>query len=185
MPSTIRIVVILLLLSAALPAAAPRYFIQAEAHLWFSADSRFADLYGKGKINPGLRAGLHVSENWFIWADAGVVSASATPEEVGESISAKQISFGGGIGYERRIDEAWSWQAFLGIQHWTAKETALGESVSDSVLGMEVGAGVRRLLGGNLYAAAMLSYGRGNATFNTLPLKTGGFRLGAGIGLRF
>jgi hypothetical protein len=165
--------------------AGDRFQVSLAANALFPADSAYRETYTTMVFFPELKAAYSISGNFCVWAGYGRVSASGETPVLKEPAESSQGFLAAGAGYRHPLSDGWSLFGELGLASIAYDEEALGKTISGSVLGFAVNAGVRRDLGARFFLLAQLGYVYGKKTIEDTAVKMGGAKAGIGAGIRF
>jgi hypothetical protein len=165
--------------------AGDRFQVSLNANTLFPADSTYRETYHKMVFLPELKAAFAISENLCVWASYGRVSVAGKTPILKEQAESSQGFLAAGAGYCHLLSEGWSLFGELGLASIAYHEEALGKTISGSILGVAVNAGVRRNLGARFYLLAQVGYIYGKKTIEDVPVKLGGAKAGIGAGIHF
>jgi opacity protein-like surface antigen len=149
------------------------------------ADSGFREIYGSGGIQPGLRFEAVVWKDFSLYAAYGYFSKKGTTPVLEEEAKTTQHFISVGPVWQRQLSEKLSWNIYAGLLVVVFREEALGETIKDNAVGLEVGGGIRYRLSAKLFLSPSVSYLLANDTVESTEVKLGGVKAGVGLGIRF
>lgn len=167
-----------------------RGFVSIGAGVALSGDQRFQDVYGTLHLSPELRAGYGITESIYLWLGYSFFSAAYTIPLLLDEAEVSQRFLAFGAGWEMRRGRLQS-DFFVGLAWAGFRESALGESLTASAPGFQLGTGLRYRLGRRFFIGGVFSYTEARVTLaptaTTLPGRRflGGLRLAASLGWRF
>jgi hypothetical protein len=168
-----------------------KFFISAGAATVFPADNRFRDFYGGVKFNPELKAGYNFSRSFYLWLGYSFFSASYIDPVLLDEANVSQHFLTVGAGWETRRGRRLQSDFFAALVLAGFKEQAMGETVKDSVVGFEMGTGLRYFFKKKVFIGVALSYSEARLTLAETEISLGGrrllggLRLIANLGMRF
>ncbi len=176
--------VFLLMLAAGGVLAGDRVLLSAGVAYLQPADSGYKDVYGGQVVYPEFRAGVRLLKGLHLMGGYGFFSENGTTPELGLPAKSTQSFFTGGLAYIVTATGALQVKLEAGAAYFSYKEEALETEVSGSKLGFYGGGGL--ILGGKgLFAGVDLGYLAASDTVEDVPIKLGGFKASACIGIRF
>jgi opacity protein-like surface antigen len=190
MKKSVCIVVLIVLFSLRL-CAGDKFFVSAGAAAVYPADQRFKDFYGSVQLGPELKAGYHFFENLYVWLGYSSFSASYTVPVLLDQAKASQYCLALGAGWETRRGRRLQSDFFAALILAGFKEQALGETAKGSVLGFELGTGLRYFVRKKVFVGAEFSYSEARAAVTESEIQVagqrllGGLRLTVDLGIRF
>ena len=102
-----------------------------------------------------------------------------------EECTTRQHFIAAGGAWSRELAEKLDLKLYAGLLYINYKEEALGEKVTGSAVGAELGAGLSYMLSARLFLSPFVSYQMAGDTVDETNIKLGGFQVGIGLGLRF
>lgn len=169
--------------------AADRFMLSVSANYLAPADSQYKDIYGSSIIFPEIRAGFKLFMGMYVWGGFGFFSADGTTPILEREAKSKHTYFSGGVGYMSKILPKLSYKLEAGVFSVNYKEESMGLEYSDSAVGFRVDGGIVFNLTRIFFVEVSLGYLRASDTVidngDKYSVKLGGFRTGAGIGVRF
>lgn len=168
-----------------------KFFVSAGAAAVFPADSRFKDFYGRVQVSPELKAGYNFIENFYVWLGYSFFSASYTIPVLLDEADAGQHFLALGAGWETRRGRRLQSDFFVALILAGFREQAMGETVSDSAVGFELGTGLRYFIKKKVFVGASFSYSEARISLSETDSSLGGrrllggMRLIANLGIRF
>jgi opacity protein-like surface antigen len=160
-----------------------KFFVSAGAAAVFPADNRFKDFYGSVRFSPDLKAGFNFLESFYLWLGYSRFSASYTDPVLNEEANINQHFLAIGIGWETRRGRRLQSDFFAGLILAGFKEQAMGEAVKDSVVGFELGTGLRYFIKKKVFVGGAFSYSEASASLAETEISLGGKRLLGGMRL--
>ena len=183
------IVLLLISLSQLLPAKGDRFFASVGAAALMPADKEFKSLYGEVHVSPEIKAGYTLFRGFYFWAGASFFSATGVLPVLEDEVKVSQMFFSLGAGWEARLGRRLRGEIFAAALLAGFREKGMGDSVSRSAPGLEVGGGLRYMLKKKLFAGLGVSYAGASTTARTEAGETdivlGGLRLSGRLGIRF
>ncbi len=186
-----RTSIALLLLSAALllPAGGDRFFVSAGAAALVSADSHFADTYGRVQLSPELRAGYNLYRHFYFWLGGGFCSAKWTIPVVEDESAATQAFLCLGGGWETRRTRRLQADLTIALLMAGFREKAMGVTESKWAPGFDVRLGLHYYLKRRIFLGLTTGYAGAWTSIRTetgeYDIILGGLRLGGLVGFRF
>lgn len=183
--------IVLVIFFSMLLSGAENFFISAGSTAVYPADQRFRDFYGSVKFGPELKAGYNFFDNFYLWLGYSCFSASYTVPILLDESKASQYCLALGAGWETRRGRRLQSDFFAALILAGFKEQALGETVKSSVLGFELGTGLRYFVRKKIFIGMAFSYSEARATLTETEISLGGrrllggLRLTANMGIRF
>jgi hypothetical protein len=168
-----------------------KFFISAGATAVYPADQRFRDFYGSVQFGPELKAGYNFFDNFYLWLGYSCFSARYTVPVLLDEAKASQHFLALGAGWETRRGRRLQSDFFAALILAGFKEQALGETAKSSVVGFELGTGLRYFIKKKFYFGMAFSYSEARATQTETEISLagrrllGGLRLTANLGIRF
>ena len=83
------------------------------------------------------------------------------------------------------MGEKLDWSVYAGLLYVIYREEALGEKVTGSAPGAEIGASLEYKISARLFLFPFAAYMLANDTVEGTDVKLGGFKAGVGAGIRF
>jgi hypothetical protein len=183
--------VVLILFFSLLLSGADKIFISAGAAAVYPADQRFRDFYGSVQFGPELKAGYNFFDNFYLWLGYSCFSARYTVPVLLDEAKASQHFLAFGAGWETRRGRRLQSDFFAALVLAGFKEQALGETVKSSVVGFELGTGLRYFVKKRVFIGMAFSYSEARASLAETEISLGGrrllggMRLTANLGIRF
>lgn len=168
-----------------------KFFISAGAGAVYPADELFRNLYGRVQFCPELKAGYVFFKNFYLSLGYSFFSARYTVPVLLDEARVNQHSLALGVGWETRRGRRLQSDFFAALILAGFKEQALGETFKTSVIGFELGTGLRYFIKKKVFAGAVFSYSEARATLAGSDTTAGGrrllggLRLLANLGMRF
>ncbi|MEI6613461.1 MAG: hypothetical protein WCL37_01060 [Chrysiogenales bacterium] len=168
-----------------------KFFVSAGAAVALPSDSRYREFYGSVQFSPELKAGYNFFESFYVWLGYSFFSASYNVPLLFTAAIAKQHFLALGAGWETRRGRRLQSDFFAALVLAGFKEQALGETVSDSVVGFELGTGLRYFIKKKVFIGVAFSYSEARAALAETEISLagrrllGGLRLTANLGIRF
>lgn len=168
-----------------------KFFVSVGAAAVFPADSRFKDFYGSVQFSPELKAGYNFFESFYLWLGYSFFSASYTIPVLLDEANVNQHFLTIGAGWETRRGRRLQSDFFAALVLAGFKEQAMGETAKDSVVGFELGTGLRYFIKKKIFVGAALSYSEARTSLSETEISLGGrrllggFRLITNLGIRF
>jgi len=166
-----------------------KFFASAGAAAVFPGDSRFKDFYGSVQFSPELKAGYNFFKSFYFWLGYSLFSASYTVPVLLDEANVNQHFLSAGAGWETRRGRRLQADLFAALLLAGSKEKAMGETVSKSAPGFEVGAGLRYFLKKKIFLEVAVAYAGAWTTVRTteedIDIILGGLRLSSRLGFRF
>jgi opacity protein-like surface antigen len=184
-------IVVFFVFFSALLFGGDKFFVSAGAAAVFPADSHFKDFYGSMQFSPELKAGYRFFDSFYLWLGYSFYAASGTIPLIGDEARVNHHFLALGIGWETSRGRRLQSDLFAALVLAGFKEQAMGETVSDSVVGFELGSGLRYFLINNLFIGAAVSYTEARLSLSETEISLGGlhllggFHLTASLGIRF
>jgi len=168
-----------------------RFFVSAGAAVVFPADSRYKDFYGSVQFGPELRAGYDFFDNFYLWLGYSSFSACYTVPVLLDEAKVNQRFLALGAGWETRRGRRLQSDFFAALVVAELEEQAMGETFKTSVVGFELGTGLRYFIKKKVFVGTTVSYSEARATLVETEISAagrrwlGGLRLIANLGIRF
>jgi hypothetical protein len=184
-------IIVFMVLFAMLLSAGDKFFISAGAAVVLPADARYKDFYGSLQFSPELKAGYNFFENLYVWLGYSCFSASYTIPVLLDEAKASQHFLALGAGWETRRGRRLQSEFFAALILAGFKEQAMGETAKSSVIGFELGTGLRYFIRKKVFFGAAFSYSEARASIAESGINVagqrllGGLRLTADLGMRF
>jgi hypothetical protein len=184
-------IIVFFIYFSALLFAGNKFFVSAGAAAVFPADQRFKEFYGSVQFSPELKAGYNFFENFYLWLGYSCFSASYTVPVVLDKAKVNQHFLALGAGWETRRGRRLQSDFFVALLMAGFKEQAFGETVKTSVIGFELGTGLRYFIKKKIFLGAAFSYSEARATLAETEISLagrrllGGLRLITNLGIRF
>jgi len=175
---------IILVLAAGTASAGDRVFLSAGLAYLHPGDSGYREVYGGQVLYPDFQAGIRVFRGLYVVGGFGTFSKNGTTPELGLPAKSTQSFFTAGLAYIATISKTFGLKLEAGAAEFSYKEEALETSVSGSKLGFEAGLGLL-WRGKVLFAGVNLGYLYGSDTVADVPIKLGGAKASACLGVRF
>ncbi len=186
MKKLLVLITLVLIITSAGFAREKKFFAGADMNLMFHADSNFEKVYSKTIVMPEFKAGYYIGENLFIWGSYGFFKKNGETEGLGIKTEAKQSFLSFGAGYTKNLCKKSGLTFMAGLCNISYEEKALGEKVDGSKLGFRADLLFQYNLSSSVYSEIGAGYiGASDSLDNGVDFKLGGFRLLAGIGIRF
>lgn len=172
-------------------AGGDKFFISAGATAVYPVDQRFRDFYGSVQVGPELKAGYNIFNNFYLWLGYSCFSARYTVPVLLDEAKASQHFLALGAGWETRRGRRLQSDFFAALVLAGFKEQALGETVTSSVVGFQLGTGLRYFIKKKVFVGMAFSYSEARATLTETEINlggrrlVGGLRLTANLGIRF
>jgi hypothetical protein len=184
----IRTVLVSLLLLTSLAAgtvfAGDRFLLSAGAAYLQPADSGYRDVYGGQVVYPEVKAAVRLFKGLHAMGGFSTFSENGTTPELGLPAKSTQSFFTGGLAFIATATGALQVKVEAGASLFSFKEEALETEVSGSKVGFYGSAGL--ILGGKgFFAGVDLGYLYASDTVEDVPIKLGGFKASACVGIRF
>jgi hypothetical protein len=160
-----------------------KFFVSAGAAAVLPADSRFKDSYGSVQFSPELKAGYKFFPGFYIWLGYSFFSASYTVPIILDEVSINQHFLALGVVWEARRGRRLQSDFFFALVLAGFKEQGMGETVKDSVVGFELGTGLRYFIKNKFFVGAALSYSEARALLSETDSSLGGHRFLGGLRL--
>jgi opacity protein-like surface antigen len=149
------------------------------------ADAGFNDIYGSGGVQPGLRFEARLGEKFSLYGSYGYFSKKGETPVLREEARSTQHFISAGAAWSRELAKKLDLKLYAGLLYVNYKEEALGETIKDSALGLEIGGGMEYRISERFFLFPFVSYMIANDSIGEIKVKLGGFKAGAGLGVRF
>jgi hypothetical protein len=180
-----KTIVILAILSLTVTAQAKNVSAALTLSYLAHADSGFREVYGPGGLMPGLRLEAGLWKDLSLYASCGFFARTGATPVLEQEAKTTQRYISAGASWKSRLSEKMAWNLYAGMLFVIYREEALGETISDNALGLEIGAGLRYRLGARLFLCPFVSYLLAGDTVEESKIKLGGARAGIGLGVTF
>ncbi len=170
--------------------SAQNFSISFTGNLLGPADADYKKVYGNTIFFPEIKAGYLIGKEFSIWAGFGLLSATGkTSGELQEEAKSTQNFLSLGLGYVKNIANKLDLKVEAGGVYIHYKEEALELVVKDSAIGFRVDLGFLYNLSSSFFLelGAGYIYATDEVTIDeeTESITLGGFKAGAGVGIRF
>jgi hypothetical protein len=168
-------IIVFFVFFSALLLGGDKFFISAGAAAVFPADSRFKDFYG----------------SFYLWLGYSSFSANYTVPLLLEEANGSQHFLALGVGWETRRGRRLQSDFFAALVLAGFKEQAMGETIKYSVVGFELGTGLRYFIKKKVFVGTAFSYSEARISLSETEISLGGryllggLRLIANLGIRF
>jgi opacity protein-like surface antigen len=183
--------IVLIIFFAMLLSGGDKFFISAGATAVYPADQRFRDFYGSVQFGPELKAGYNFFDNFYLWLGYSCFSARYTVPVLLAEAKASQHFLALGAGWETSRGRRLQSDFFAALILAGFKEQALGETAKSSVIGFELGTGLRYFIRKKVFVGVEFSYSEARAAIAESEIQVagqrllGGLRLTVDLGIRF
>jgi hypothetical protein len=177
------IIVVFLSFGQFLLAGHDKFFVNAGAAAVIPGDTRFRDFYGSVQFSPELKAGYNFSKSFYLWLGYSLFSANGTVPVLLDKTNVNQHFLALGAGWETRRGRRLQSDFFAALVLAGFKEQTMGETVKDSVVGFELGTGLRYFFKKRVFVGAALSYTEARSSLAETEISLGGRRLSGGLRL--
>jgi len=148
-------------------------------------DSAFKDVYGKGGFVPEIRLQYDLSSSFYIWGGVGLFSKKGLTPQLQNDAKSRQIYLSLGGGYIAKLSDKMNLRVGPGLFLVSYKEEVADSELSGSRLGLRADADLLFQLSDKFLAGITIGYATASDTVEDVSFKMGGFKIGAGIGIRF
>jgi hypothetical protein len=157
MKKNIAAIALLLVLSSLL-CAGDRFFVSAGAAAVWPLDADYREFYGSLQFSPELKAGFTFFKGMYAWLGYSFFSSSYTIPELLDKTRASQHFVALGVGWESSRRRPLRLDCFSALLAAGLSEKGLGDSYSEFVPGVLLGAGVRYFFAKKLFAGTSISF---------------------------
>ena len=167
-----------------------RFFLNLTANGVLPFDSGYKDLYGKIQLSPEVKLGWEPFKGVFLWTGYGLAYGKGIIPMLEDETKCTQHLLSAGIGLRIRLSDRIDWTVYAGWCDIFYREESMGLSFADSVFGITDGSDIRVYLRRKCFVSLSVSYIYAK-TFahptqsESVQIKPGGLRFGAGIGFTF
>ncbi len=184
MKKTIICLMMILTAAVMLPAQ-DRALVSVTGNILQPSDSDFRDIYGDTQFMPEIRADVKLFKGFRLRLSYGFYDAEGATPELDFDCATSQTALTAGISYLGKISPRWRWSAGIGVSRLGYKEEALDQEVTGSAWGPHADIGLLAFFGRHLLARIDVGYAGAEDIVEDVTIKLGGFKAGAGIGVRF
>lgn len=165
--------------------AADKFLAELTGSYMVPNDSAFKNVYGKGGFVPEIRLQYNLGPSFYIWGGAGIFSKKGLTPQLQRDAKSSQIFLSLGGGYNAKLSDKMNLRVGPGLVLVSYKEKIADSEQSGSRLGLRADADLLYSLGNKFLAGITVGYATASATIEDVSFKMGGFKIGAGIGVRF
>ncbi|MCK4761733.1 MAG: fibronectin type III domain-containing protein [Candidatus Aminicenantes bacterium] len=163
-----------------------RFFFSVGGNQVLPAEARFGDIYGSGMLTPRLSAGFRITRSLYLWGGYDFSSKSGTIPVFDGPAKWREQSLSLGLGYYRNLSISFDYRIGLGASFIGYSEEAFEEEVSGRAVGILLDAAWIYKFSDRFFSEFTLGYLFASDTAaDGLDTDLGGFRIGAGLGVKF
>jgi hypothetical protein len=148
------------------------------------SDSGFKEVYGSGGVMPGLRLEAAVWKGLSLYGSYGYFAKTGTTPVLAAEAKTTQHFIGAGAAWRGALAQKLDWVLYGGLLYVSYREEALGDKVTGSAIGVEIGGRLDYSISGSIFLFPFVSYLQADDTIEDMKIKLGGFAAGIGAGIR-
>ena len=168
--------------------AAPRsrhFRIDGAVNKMAAVDNRFVTAYGRWHTLPELRLAIRVHSHLFAWVSGASFSFSGTLPVVDREVNGFQKFLAVGGGWAGELSRNFSFFITAGPQMTWVEENSRIDQVSGNYLGFLVRADLEWYHKSGFFLFLTAGYGGASFEWSGRRLRSGGARVGGGMGVNF
>jgi hypothetical protein len=183
MKKTLFFILTITSLAAALPAR--NLSLALTASYLGKADGGFKEVYGAGGVLPGLRFEAAVWKGLSLYGAYGYFGKTGATPVLKQEAKTRQHFLAAGAAWRGALAPRLDWTVYTGLLYVIYNEEALGETITGSAPGVEIGASLDCKISPRLFLFPFAAYMLASDTVMGNAIKLGGFKAGLGAGIRF
>lgn len=164
-----------------------RFFTVFSYNVLMPADANFKEVYDSAGFYPNIKAGLRLSQKFYLWTGYGFFSMDGEIDVYGIKMEAKskQAFVSYGAGYRGNMTKKIAYRIEAGAVSFKYEEETMGKKISESSYGFKVDCGICYDFNRFLFSEIFAGYMYGSKEIEERPVKIGGAMAGIGLGVRF